>query len=88
MSCHCVDSAQLNGLVSFGFIPDEAPHLGSFDKEDTQGELKKPLSFLSFVLLLPNLYLKIDACYVCVSPRRAPGIFSIRFECCGISTAQ
>lgn len=88
MSCRCVDSAQLNGLVSCAFIPDEAPHLGSFDKEDTQGELKKTPLFLVLCAVVTQPFSKIDACYICVSLRCAPGIFSLRFECCGISTAQ
>lgn len=65
MSCHCVDSAQLNGLVSFGFIPDEAPHLGSFDKEDTQGELKKTPLFLVLCAVVTQPLFK-NRCLLCM----------------------
>lgn len=69
MSCRCVDSAQLNGLVSCAFIPDEAPHLGSFDKEDTQGELKKnPSLSCPLCCCYPTFFKNRCLLHLCLPP--------------------
>lgn len=57
-------------------------------KKTHRVNLKETPLFLVLCAVVTQPFSKIDAYYICVSLRCAPGIFSLRFECCGISTAQ